>query len=291
MSSRAGFRERVAAHVSNIIALRQRSPELAAATVHSFTRSNPAPALSPQEERATVLRTIEADSFTAGLLLQRMGFDRPAVLNMANKYNCGGAWCDHAGSQEEDLFRRSTLPVALWPRRRTDDARLDTFDEQLPRELPIYPFAEATCVYSPHVLVTRSEGGQQLPAPSPPFGILTSAAQDLRDYKAHYEGPFNEELTTQLMRSMLWTAAEHGHTTVVLGAYGCGAFRHDPAVVSSLFHNLLEGEFKGRFAVVLFAIIKSRYNLDTFGGRFPLLTAGEEPALRDVAARVRGERS
>ena len=37
------------------------------------------------------LLTVELDSFAAGMLLHSRGF-RPIVLNMANEYNCGGAW-------------------------------------------------------------------------------------------------------------------------------------------------------------------------------------------------------
>ena len=70
---------------------------------------------------------------------------------------------------------------------------------------------------------------------------------------------------------MLWAAAHHGHDAVVLGAYGCGAFRNDPLAVTQCFAALLGpgGEFHGIFGVVLFAVIKSEANLQAFRAVFP----------------------
>lgn len=102
--------------------------------------------------------------------------------------------------------------------------------------------------------------------------VISSAAQDLRPFSG--EGPFDRELTLQKMRSSLWAAAHYGHRAVVLGAFGCGAFQNDPKVIAELYRSLLcrDGEFGGRFDIVLFAIIKSRDNLRAFGSHFPLLS-------------------
>ena len=221
--------------------------------------------------------TEELDSFEAAEKLVAAGY-APAVLNMANEYNCGGAWCDHNGSQEEHLFRASSLPLSLWPLRRLEDTRLPEFDGLVPRAPggPRYPWSEATCIYSPNVVVTAS-------ATKPTVACVSCAAQDLRDYKPHYAGPFDAGLTGEKLRSILWTAAHHGHQSVVLGAFGCGAFQNEPERIASLFAQLLtgEGEFAGRFRIVVFAIIKSQYNLSAFAEHFPL-----QESLDDALARV-----
>ena len=64
------------------------------------------------------------------------------------------------------------------------------------------------------------------------------------------------------------------------GAYGCGVFRNDAAVVAALFDGLLSKEFKGRFRVVLFAIVKSRESLAAFEARFPMLSPADHAAVR-----------
>ena len=243
--------------------------------MHQFSRIEPAPALPPLAAPCLPvpslgLCTINMDSFAVGVALARAEL-RPAVLNMANEYNCGGAWCDSAGSQEEDLFRASSLPLCLWPLRRGSDNRLAKFNSRLPRTTAAYPWrAEATVLYSPSVLVTRQDDGE---AP-PTVAVLSAAAQDLRDYKPHYAGPFDESITRQKARAVLWAAASHGHDVIVLGAFGCGAFCNPSERMASIFAELLDptrGEFGGRFRVVAFAIIKSRHLLETFGARFPIV--------------------
>merc|ERR1719469_1195599 len=65
---------------------------------------------------------------------------KPAALNFAHSYNCGGGFEHASGSQEEACFRVSSLFQSLWPHRRKDDgpgvlARgqwIGDFDEDLP---------------------------------------------------------------------------------------------------------------------------------------------------------------
>lgn len=105
---------------------------------------------------------------------------------------------------------------------------------------------------------------------------VSIAAQDLRHWMHHVkEKNFNVELTTGKLRTALWMAATHGHKVVILGAIGCGAFQNDPAHISQIFKNLLEGEFKGVFKLVVFAITKSNHNLDSFSQRFKFVSADE----------------
>merc|ERR1719262_1578330 len=45
----------------------------------------------------------------------------PAILNFAHSYNCGGGFEHAGGSQEEAIFRASSVFLSLWPHRRADD--------------------------------------------------------------------------------------------------------------------------------------------------------------------------
>ena len=206
---------RIRNHVNYLASLAGAEPLLAEATTFRFTRQISAPALPPAEPQATLLRTVDLRSLDAGLLLQELGCSTPAVLNFANEFNCGGTWIDCAGSQEEDFFRRSTLPLSLWPRRRLDDTRLAECDTELPRSTqPIYPLSECNVVYSPCVRVTKANG-KLLTSPSSSFAVISSAAQDLRVRK--YAGRYDEKLSREKARSILWAAVAHGHTSLVLG--------------------------------------------------------------------------
>ncbi|MEV3951927.1 TIGR02452 family protein [Streptomyces halstedii] len=59
-----------------------------------------------------------------------------------------------------------------------------------------------------------------------------------------------------------------GYRRLVLGAWGCGVFRNDPAEVAGAFHTLLagRGRFAGHFEQVVFGILER-------GPRFPVRDA------------------
>lgn len=59
------------------------------------------------------------------------------------------------------------------------------------------------------------------------------------------------------VRRVLAIAALHEHSALVLGAWGCGVFRNDPAEVAGLFAEALVGPFHGAFAEVVFAVLDS----------------------------------
>ena len=46
----------------------------------------------------------------------------------------------------------------------------------------------------------------------------------------------------------------HGHKSLVLGAWGCGAFGNDGNMVAGLFRTALAENFQGAFERVAFAI-------------------------------------
>merc|ERR1719174_435753 len=115
--------------------------------------------LAPSETRCI---TLDLDSIDAAVALCEHGF-RPAVLNFAHGYNCGGGFEHASGSQEEDIFRKTSIFLSLWPHRRVDDGPgvlkrghwIGSFDEVLPRKAAFYPHAECGGIYSPHVRVVR----------------------------------------------------------------------------------------------------------------------------------------
>ena len=47
------------------------------------------------------------------------------------------------------------------------------------------------------------------------------------------------------------------HDSLVLGAWGCGAFRNPPVHIARLFHEVLEEvEFKNKYRKIVFAILE-----------------------------------
>jgi uncharacterized protein (TIGR02452 family) len=53
---------------------------------------------------------------------------------------------------------------------------------------------------------------------------------------------------------VLSIAAFHNHDTLVLGAWGCGVFGNESAMIAELFREALSGDASGVFENVVFAI-------------------------------------
>lgn len=75
-----------------------------------------------------------------------------------------------------------------------------------------------------------------------------------------FANPSDRELTKDKMRLCLRIAANQGHTMVVLGALGCGAFKNPPGEVVACWSEVLsESEFGGGwFAEIWFAVLDRR---------------------------------
>jgi uncharacterized protein (TIGR02452 family) len=75
-----------------------------------------------------------------------------------------------------------------------------------------------------------------------------------------FADPAARELTKDKMRRCLRLAAAKGHTMLVLGAIGCGAFRNPPQEVADCWLEVLsESEFAGGwFKEIWFAVYDRR---------------------------------
>ena len=68
--------------------------------------------------------------------------------------------------------------------------------------------------------------------------------------------PEGMEIMRNKIRTIYRIAASTGHDSIVLGAFGCGAFRLPCATVASIFKEVLqEEEFNGQFKAIRFAIL------------------------------------
>ncbi len=58
------------------------------------------------------------------------------------------------------------------------------------------------------------------------------------------------------IRTLFRVALINNHDVLLLGAFGCGAFRNNPIDIATCFKNvLLEASFKNKFSEIYFAII------------------------------------
>lgn len=174
--------------------------------------------------------------------------DDVAVLNFASARNPGGGYLNGAQAQEEALCRASALYTCLLK-------APGFYDHHRTHRNPFYT---DRVIHSPAVPVFRDARGRLLDEPFR-AGFLTSPAPNagvILRTAPERAGEIPQALVTRAGR-VLETAAAHGYRRLVLGAWGCGVFRNDPARVAAAFRTHLApgGRFSGAFGHVVFAIL------------------------------------
>lgn len=166
-----------------------------------------------------------------------------ACLVFASAKNPGGGFRNGARAQEEDLARASALYAC-----QTSVPEFYAFH----RQQHDLRYSDRV-IYSPAVPVFRDDTGELLDEPFE-AAFLTAAAPNLGAIISHQRDAADSVPSVLRARAdrVLDIAAAHGHRTIVLGAWGCGVFRNDPALVSGVFADAVRDD--GRFDRVVFAV-------------------------------------
>lgn len=125
------------------------------------------------------------------------------------------------------------------------------------------PLHNDDIIYTQDVVVLKDDDYNFL---SSPFrvDVITCAAPNLRESPSNrynrYDGDAVHispekllELHVKRARKILSAAAANGAEVLILGAFGCGAFRNDPAVVAAAYQQALP-QFLNHFRTVEFAV-------------------------------------
>ena len=163
---------------------------------------------------------------------------KPLVLNLANGVNPGGGFLHGARAQEESLCRSSALYHTL-----LGDAMYEAH-----RKRPL-PDSTEWAIYSPEVPVFRTDDGITIEQPWL-MNVLTCAAP----YAPTVGRLQSAELLRLRINRVLSIARAYSYSSLVLGAWGCGAFGNDAVLTAQHFRTALEGEFNGAFSDIFFAI-------------------------------------
>ena len=174
-----------------------------------------------------------------------------ALLNFASARNPGGGYLRGARAQEEDLCRVSALYTTL----------LEAPDYYAAHRASSDLLYSNRVIYSPDVPVYRDEHYALLNRPYP-VSFLTCAAPNASELARSRP---TETATPDLLAAVLAdraagvlaVAAHHDQRVLVLGAWGCGVFRNDPAQVAAAFHTHLAegGLFENTFVRIVFAVL------------------------------------
>ena len=167
------------------------------------------------------------------------------VMNFASAHRPGGGFLSGAVAQEESLARSSALHAALAPS-------------------PMYAhhahgdaFYSDWMIWSSNVPVFRNDVTGELLERPYRASFLTAPAPNAGEIRRSHPSRTDEiaiVMRRRVERSLL-IAALHGHTKLVLGAWGCGVFANDPSVVAEDYKRVLSVLFSGVFEEVVFAVL------------------------------------
>ena len=245
----------------NTMAQIRRSEELRYAVRSSITSQRfvvegertdlPAP---PFTEQAQVTVT-KNRSFEAAARYART--QKTAVLNFASASNPGGGVTSGASAQEESLCRVSTLYPCL-----TDGKMRRLF--YTPHRQEHNPLHNDDIIYTKDVVVIKDDDYHLLDDPFA-VDVITCAAPNLRPAPSNAYNPFDGRhgetvsyeqqlaIHEQRGRKILSVAAANEVEVLILGAFGCGAFRNDPDAVAAAYRNILP-DYLHYFRTIEFAV-------------------------------------
>lgn len=177
---------------------------------------------------------------------------RVAVLNFASATHPGGGVKHGSAAQEEALCRVSTLFPCL-----NDSLMWNQF--YTPHQQVHTPLYNSDIIYTPEVVVFKDDDYHLLKEPFK-VNVITCAAPNLR-YTPTPENLL--QIHEQRARRIFHVAVEQ-NDILILGAFGCGAFRNDPTIVARAYKNVLS-EFLGHYKTIEFAVYcntfdKTNYN-------------------------------
>lgn len=219
------------------------------------------PEIENAEEKACKISVTEERTFECAMRLNSESPDsRIAVLNFASASNPGGGVKNGSSAQEEALCRCSTLYPCL------DSRPMWEQFYDINRGAGNVLHTDA-CIYSPDIVIckTDSDNPERLPQDKWVYvDVITCAAPNLREKPSNaynLEMGAATEITAEELysihlsraRHILHIAAANGIDKLVLGAFGCGAFRNDPKAVANAYKDALK-EMGKYFDEVVFAV-------------------------------------
>ena len=184
-----------------------------------------------------------------------------AVLNFASATNPGGGVVNGSSAQEECLCRCSTLYFNLIEEKMKNGFYLSHRKQK-------NPLHNDDIIYTPEVVIFKTDTSYPKLMNEEKWqtvNVITCAAPNLREKPSniHNSGDGNVSVLIsdnelQLLHEkrgakILDVALAEKNQVVILGAFGCGAFRNKPEIVAKAYKNLME-KYKYAFETIEFAV-------------------------------------
>jgi len=187
--------------------------------------------------------------------------EKVGLLNMASDRTPGGGVRNQCNAQEEQIFQRSGAVHPLSP------------PQLQGKQKNYYPLSEkvgpvAAGLYSPRVPIFRKGARDGYAVLDQPFEVdlLTVAAFKNPSLSGGRLQDKEVQGSKEKIRTILEMAYQKGDETLVLSAFGCGAYRNPPTHMAKLFQEVIDQYYPRAFKKIIFAIIDD--SLSPKGGNF-----------------------
>ncbi len=199
-----------------------KADEIAQSVMATTTYSLKAPYIKPHTGSPESV-VVNQDTVSA-IFSHGTGDDRTIALNFASYKNPGGGFLAGSSAQEESLCMESTLFEVLSSQHLKEF--YDWNNQNKNRSL-----YKNRALLSPGIIFERQGKGVKA-------AILTVASPNRKAYMDYINGA-NEPENLESLRSRIKFIADiidlQNAEVAILGAFGCGVFGQDPAVVAELF--------------------------------------------------------
>lgn len=207
----------------------RRSNSVSLNDIHTLKREYPTQVITP---------IINNDCIYVAINYKERGFN-PIILNMSDWKLAGGNVEGGSRAQEEELFRRSNYYKHL----HQEYYPLKGLDTIVSHSVEFFRYGKD----KGYVLIENPVKIDCIAAPALRFPQLNSTFDD-------FGNEDDRVIMKNKIRALLYTAAENGNDSIILSAWGCGAYGCPPKAVAKLFREVLN-EFAGVFRETPFAIL------------------------------------
>ncbi len=182
------------------------------------------------------------------------------VMNIAHSHVPGGNYRTHIGSQEEELFRCTSLPLSL------------DSSYQLQKKT-LYPIhhqdaaGEWGSIYTSFTPIIRLGYDHDYSLVDEPAFISVGTFAAFHNSPLGYKNSLcipeeMTECTKQRIRSYLLSAYEHGNDILIMGSFRCEAFASPLGPVAEMMMEVIEEEYLGCFKKIIFTVLDGAERLE-----------------------------
>ena len=206
----------------------------------------------PVEESNVVL--MNKTTLEAGYIAKGQGYKNVVLLNFANRKHPGGGYTRGAMAQEEDLCR-------CCPFLYQSLAQTGAYPYKAPQ---VICTKETPCMRKTRTYDWLPKDQQE------EFYFVSAAAPNRGGGEKFDEEDFRHTVDNILLAPIKrFKFKNPKETCIVLGAWGCGAFKNDPVQVAEIMREEVQ-RFHGHYGKIIFAIpvFKNKRNYEVFKTEF-----------------------